>query len=161
MALMTRTGPDGEQQMAMQVDRGHRAGDGVSARRGGDLARWRPFLAGLVLVLGGTVAGVMGAVQGTLLNVAGVLGATLFVAGVVDGAGRYRGAGVTLLLVFSSAKVISEAPKGFQRGVGYGLLMALYGVSVLVRRWPRAGQDANESGPGLPADADLSDESIR
>ncbi len=66
------------------------------------------------------VAVIMGAFQCNLLNVVGLLGATLFVAGVVNGAGRYRGAGVSLLVVFWSAKVISEAPKGFQRASDMG-----------------------------------------
>jgi hypothetical protein len=68
----------------------------------------------------------------------------------VDGTGpRYRGAGVALLSVFVSAKLLDRLPDVFQRGVAYGALMAAFGIYVIVRQWSR--YRASEAGETRPA----------
>jgi len=102
-----------------------------------DVAPWRPLAAGVVILIGGVVALVYGLARGELVYVLGTIGLTLLVAGLVDGTGpRYRGAGVALLSVFVSAKLLSHLPDAFQRGVAYGALMAAFGIYVIVRQWP-------------------------
>ena len=101
-------------------------------------AAWRPPAAGFVILIGGVGALVYGLARGELIYVLGTIGLTLLVAGLVDGTGpRYRGAGVALLSVFASAKLLSHLPAAFQRGVAYGALLAAFGIYVIVRQWPR------------------------
>ena len=102
------------------------------------VAAWRPLAAGFVILIGGIGALIYGLARGELVYVLGTIGLTLFVAGLVDGTGpRYRGAGVALLSVFVSAKLIDRLPDFFQRGIAYGALMAAFGISVIVRQWSR------------------------
>lgn len=102
------------------------------------VARWRPVAAGAVIVAGGLGALIYGVARGELVYVLGAIGLTLLLAGLVDGRGpRYRGAGVALLSVFVSAKLLDRLPDSFQRGVVYGALMALFGVYVMAKEWPR------------------------
>ena len=110
------------------------------------VAAWRPLVAGAIILVGGAAALTYGAVEGELVYVLGTLGLTLFVAGLVDGTGvRYRGAGTGLLLVFISSKILEHLPRAFQRGAGYGALVAIYGAWVVVQEWPnlrrRAGRE--------------------
>ena len=102
------------------------------------VAGWRPLAAGAVIVVGGVGALIYGVARGELVYVLGTIGLTLLVAGLVDGTGpRYRGAGVALLSVFISAKLLDRLPDVFQRGVAYGALMVAFGVYVLVKEWSK------------------------
>lgn len=104
--------------------------DAVSAT----VPAWRPLLGGAIILVGGAGALAYGAVRGELVYVLGTLGLTLLLAAFVDGTGvRYRGAGTGLMFVFVSAKVLQHLPRAFQRGAGYGALVALYGGYVVVR----------------------------
>jgi hypothetical protein len=101
-----------------------------------DVAAWRPLAAGVVILIGGVGALVYGLARGELIYVLGTIGLTLLVAGLVDGTGHlYRGAGVALLSVFVSAKLLDRLPDFFQRGVAYGALMAAFGIYVIVKQW--------------------------
>lgn len=102
------------------------------------VAAWRPLVAGVVILIGGVGALVYGLARGQLVYVLGTIGLTLLVAGLVDGTGpRYRGAGVALLSVFVSAKLLDHLPDAFRRGVAYGALMAAFGIYVIAQQWPR------------------------
>ncbi len=119
---------------------GGTAGDASLSSRSAaspDVAPWRPLAAGVVILIGGVGALVYGLARGELVYVLGTIGLALLIAGLVDGTGpRYRGAGVALLSVFVSAKLLSRLPDVFQRGVAYGALMAAFGIYVIVRQWP-------------------------
>lgn len=115
------------------------------------VARWRPFAAGAVIVAGGLGALIYGVVRGDPVYVLGAIGLTLLLAGLVDGRGpRYRGAGVALLSVFVSAKLLDRLPDSFRRGVAYGALMALFGVYVMAKEWPRNRASAGDEGSTQP-----------
>jgi len=117
------------------------------------VAAWRPLVAGVVILIGGVGAVVYGLARGQLVYVLGSIGLTLLVAGLVDGTGpRYRGAGVALLSVFVSAKLLDRLPDAFQRGVAYGALMAAFGIYVIVQQWPRY----RASAPGETRSAETS-----
>ncbi len=119
----------------------------TSSRSGAspDVAAWRPLAAGVIILIGGVGALVYGLARGELIYVLGTIGLTLLVAGLVDGTGpRYRGAGVALLSVFVSAKLLDRLPDAFQRGVVYGALMAAFGVYVIVQQWPKYRASAGD-----------------
>lgn len=133
--------------------RGGSASDGAVPSSGSAtspaVAAWRPLAAGVVILIGGVGALVYGLARGELVYVLGTIGLTLLVAGLVDGTGpRYRGAGVALLSVFVSAKLLDRLPDAFQRGVVYGALMAGFGVYVIVQQWPRYRASAGERQSG-------------
>ncbi len=117
-----------------------------------DVPAWRPLAAGVVILIGGLGALLYGALRGQLVYVLGTIGLTLLVAGLVDGTGpRYRGAGVALLSVFISVKVLDHLPGAFQRGVAYGASMAAFGVYVIVRQWPKYRASAAGDRPSVRA----------
>lgn len=140
----------------MQTSRVDRSSPNSSAVDGAaPVAAWRPVAAGAVIVAGGLGALIYGVARGELVYVLGAIGLTLLLAGLVDGRGpRYRGAGVALLSVFVSAKLLDRLPDSFRRGVVYGALMALFGVYVMAKEWPRYRASAAGDGRSTQLGAD-------
>lgn len=96
-------------------------------------APWRPLAAGVVVLLGGVVATVLGLIGTELVNVLLAAGITLFAAGLVDGTGRrFRGAGTGLIVVAVSAKLI-DSVAALREGWPYGVFLVLWGCSVILR----------------------------
>jgi len=91
------------------------------------------LLAGVILLLGGIVATVLGLTGTQLVDILLVAGITLFVAGLIDGTGRrYRGAGTGLVIVAVSAKLL-DSVSWLNEGWPYGAFLVLWGLWVIVR----------------------------
>jgi hypothetical protein len=111
-----------------------------------------------VIVVGSLGALIYGVARGELVYVLGAIGLTLLLAGLVDGSGpRYRGAGVALLSVFVSAKLLDRLPDSFRRGVVYGALMVLFGAYVMAKEWPK--YRASTAGDGRSTQVGVDDRS--
>ncbi|MCA1697159.1 MAG: hypothetical protein LC749_21950 [Actinobacteria bacterium] len=102
----------------------------------------RTVLAGGILLLGGIIGVVDGFIQHSAFYFLGIGGATLLVAGFVDGTKiRYRGPGTALLLTFLTGqyafKWLPDKPWGMTQleflGFCYATLFAVYGFYVLLR----------------------------
>ncbi len=115
---------------------------GPSAGKVMPAATARTVLAGGILLLGGIIGVVDGFIQHSAFYFLGIGGATLLVAGFVDGTKlRYRGPGTALLLTFLTGqyafKWLPDRPWGMTQleflGFCYATLFATYGLYVLVR----------------------------
>lgn len=96
-------------------------------------APWRPLAAGVVVLLGGVAATVLGLIGTELVNVLLAAGITLVAAGLVDGTGRrFRGAGTGLVIVAVSAKLI-DSVTALSQGWPYGVFLVLWGAWVILR----------------------------
>ena len=94
---------------------------------------WRPLAAGVVVLLGGVAATVLGVIGTELVNVLLAAGITLVAAGLVDGTGRrFRGAGTGLVIVAVSAKLI-DSVTALSQGWPYGVFLVLWGSWVILR----------------------------
>lgn len=96
-------------------------------------APWRPLAAGVIVLIGGVLATVLGLTGTVLVDILLASGITLFVAGLVDGTGRrFRGAGTGLVIVAVSAKLL-DSVSWLNEGWPYGVFLVLWGLSVIVR----------------------------
>lgn len=111
----------------------------------------RTAAAGAILLIGGITGVVDVFIQHSVYYFLGIGGATLLVAGVVDGTRvRYRGPGTAMLLTFITAqfllKWLPDKPWGMTQveflGFCYAVLFAAYGFYVLVRESLRLRQES-------------------
>jgi len=117
----------------------------------------RTVLAGGILLLGGIIAVIDGFIQHSAFYFLGIAGATLLVAGFVDGTKlRYRGPGTALLLTFLTGqfafKWLPDKPWGMTQteflSFCYATLFAAYGLYILVRETIRLrAQSARRTTP--------------
>lgn len=106
----------------------------------------RTVAAGALLLLGGIIGVIDASIQHSVFYFLGIGGATLLVAGFVDGTKiRYRGPGTAMLLTFVTGqflvKWLPDKPLGMTRveflGFCYAVLFAGYGFYVVVRETMR------------------------
>ncbi len=106
----------------------------------------RTVAAGALLLLGGIIGVIDASIQHSAFYFLGIGGATLLVAGFVDGTRiRYRGPGIAMLVTFVTGqfllKWLPDKPLGMTQleflGFCYAVAFAGYGLYVLVRETVR------------------------